>query len=189
MVFVCIFLSFKCGLAHDDADLSHRRRISFPVVRPNMSAVATILICCITSFIRGSSILSPLIQVSSSAFDDLPCRLSLKNFTGRLISLEMQDVCTCSPWNASTRCSQWLVRKPDQMWCESRETTEYLWHIHPPNHRAGPSTSACHYFSFSHHRDHGRCAATGVTGHMHSGCRSSEPTSTSYRLQVFVHKR
>ncbi|KAG2754580.1 hypothetical protein P692DRAFT_20148650 [Suillus brevipes Sb2] len=161
MVFVCIFLSFKCGLAHDDADLSHRRQISFPVVRPNMSAVATILICCITSFIRGSSILSPLIQ----------------------------DVCTCSPWNASTRCSQWLVRKPDQMWCESRETTEYLWHIHPPNHRAGPSTSACHYFSFSHHRDHGRCAATGVTGHMHSGCRSSEPTSTSYRLPVFVHKR
>lgn len=141
--------------------LSHPRRISFPVVRPNMSAVATILICCITSFIRGSSILSPLIQ----------------------------DVCTCSPWNASTRCSQWLVRKPDQMWCESREITEYLWHIHPPNHRAGPSTSACHYFSFSHHRDHGRCAATGVTGHMHSGCRSSEPTSTSYRLPVFVHKR
>lgn len=62
----------------------------------------------LTSFIRGSSILSPLIQVCSSAFDDLPCRSSLKNFTGRLISLEMQDVCTCSPWNASTRCSQTL---------------------------------------------------------------------------------
>jgi hypothetical protein len=143
----------------------------------------------LTSFIRGSPILSPLIQVRSSAFDDLPCRSSLKNFTGRLISLEMQDVCTCSPWNASTRCSQWLVRKPDQMWCESRETTNYLWHIHPPNHRTGPSTFACHYFSFSHHRDHGRCAATGVTGHMHSGCHSSEPTSNSYRLPVFLHKR